>query len=252
MSKPYYADDLVTIYHLDFRDVAASVAPSVTIADPPYGQTSLEWDRWPAGWPEDIPGASMWVFGTLRMFMDHEADFATTLAFVPAWKLSQDIVWEKHNGSSLAADRFSRVHESIAHFYRGQWQDIFRKVQTTPDATARTVRRKALPPQHQGARGPSAYASVDGGPRLQRSVIQVRSTHGYAENETQKPLGIIAPLIGYSCAPGGLVFDPFMGSGSVLVAAKASGFRAVGCDVRESQCEIAARRCSQEVLGLGA
>jgi site-specific DNA-methyltransferase (adenine-specific) len=246
--KPYYADDLVTIYHSDFREVI--VEPSVTIADPPYGQTKLSWDRWPAGWPEAIPGSSMWVFGTLRMFMDHEADFATTFVG-PAWKLSQDIVWEKHNGSSLSADRFSRVHESIAHFYRGQWSEIYREVQTTPDATRRTVRRKALPPQHQGARGPSAYTSVDGGPRLQRSVIQVRSTHGYAENETQKPVGILTPLIAYSCPPGGLVFDPFMGAGSVLVAAKILGRRAIGADVREDQCEIAARRCSQEVLGLG-
>ena len=86
---------------------------------------------------------------------------------------------------------------------------------------------------------------------MQRSVIQVRSTHGYAENETQKPVGILTPLIAYSCPPGGLVFDPFMGAGSVLVAAKILGRRAIGADVREDQCEIAARRCSQEVLGLG-
>lgn len=240
---PYYADDLVTIYHGDFRDVP--VTPSVTIADPPYGQTSLAWDEWPDGWPLAVPGSSMWVFGTLRLFMGRAEEFY-------GWKLSQDIVWEKHNGSSLAADRFSRVHESIAHFYRGPWAEVYREVQTTPDATPRTVRRKALPPQHQGARGPSTYASVDGGPRLQRSVIQVRSTHGYAENETQKPVGIITPLISYSCPPGGLVFDPFMGAGSVLVAAKILGRRAVGADVREDQCEIAATRCRQEVLGLGA
>jgi site-specific DNA-methyltransferase (adenine-specific) len=83
-----------------------------------------------------------------------------------------------------------------------------------------------------------------------RSVLQVRSTHGYAENETQKPIGIIAPLIAYGCPLGGTVFDPFMGAGSVLVAAKLAGCRAIGVDVREDQCEIAARRCSQEVLGL--
>jgi len=83
---------------------------------------------------------------------------------------------------------------------------------------------------------------VDGGPRLMRSVIQVRSSHGYAENETQKPVGILTPLIEYGCPPGGLVLDPFMGSGSTLIAARDSGRRAIGIDIREDQCEIAARR----------
>ena len=47
----------------------------------------------------------------------------------------------------------------------------------------------------------------------------------------------------YGCPPGGLVLDPFMGSGSTLIAARDSGRRAIGIDIREDQCEIAARRC---------
>jgi site-specific DNA-methyltransferase (adenine-specific) len=235
---PYYADDLVTIYHGDFREIPLAFVGGIdlAIADPPYGHTSLSWDRWVADWPEHVGALSLWVFGTLRTFMDHAADFRS-------WKLSQDIVWEKHNGSSLAADRFSRVHEQAAHFYRGRWADVYHVPPRTMDATPRTVRRKALPPQHQGARGPSVYTSVDGGPRIMRSVIAVRSTHGYAENETQKPVELLTPLIEYGCPPGGLVLDPFMGSGSTLIAARDSGRRAVGIDIREGQCEIAARRC---------
>lgn len=239
---PYYADDLVTIYLGDMRDVAPTVAADLTIADPPYAQTSLAWDRWVAGWPDAIPGTSMWCFGTLRLFMDHRDEFAS-------WRLSQDVVWEKQNGSSMHADRFRRVHEQVAHFYRGDWSLVHKAPQFTADATARTVRAKFRSP-HFNDYKPVPYTSVDGGPRLMRSVMAVRSTHGYAENETQKPLGIIAPLIEYGCPPSGVVFDPFTGAGSVLVAAKASGRRAIGVDVREDQCEIAAKRCSQEVLGL--
>jgi len=94
--------------------------------------------------------------------------------------------------------------------------------------------------------------SQDGGPRMMRSVIYVRSEHGHAEHPTQKPLGILAPLVAYSTNPGDTVLDPFVGSGSVLVACRASGRYAVGYEIDERFCEIAAKRLAQGVLTLGA
>lgn len=49
-------------------------------------------------------------------------------------------------------------------------------------------------------------------------------------------------------SPGALVVDPFMGSGSTLVAAKRRGLRAIGIDVDGRQCEIAIKRLSQGML----
>lgn len=241
--KPYYENLGITIYCGDSREILPLCDKAdVTLADPPYQQTSLSWDRWQSGWLDLLSSDSLWCFGSLRMFMDRSLEFAEA-----GWKLSQDVVWQKHNGSSFHADRFRRVHESAALFYRGDWESIHHNPQFTMDATRRVTRRKARPP-HMGEIAGSSHTFYDGGPRLMQSVIPVRSCHGEAVNETQKPTGIIRPLLRYSCPDGGLVVDPFCGSGTVLVVAKELGLRAIGIESRESQCEAAAKRLAQEVL----
>lgn len=246
MVEPYFADEHVALYLGDFREVLPDlgVSADLIVADPPYGETSLVWDRWPDGWPEMLAahGRSMWCFGSMRMFLDRGHEFRAS-----GWRLSQDVVWEKHNGSSGAADRFNRVHEFATHWYQGDWRSVYAKVPVTLDATPRQVRRKGRP-AHWGEIGEHTYRSEDGGPRLMRSVIYARSEHGRAINETQKPTGIVEPLIEYGCPPGGLVIDPFGGSASTLAAARALGRRGIAVEMREEQCEAAALRLSQGVL----
>jgi site-specific DNA-methyltransferase (adenine-specific) len=62
---------------------------------------------------------------------------------------------------------------------------------------------------------------------------------------TVKPIGIVEQCL--SCVPGS-VLDPFMGSGTTLIAAKNIGRQAVGIELEERYCEIAAQRLSQSVL----
>jgi site-specific DNA-methyltransferase (adenine-specific) len=247
MTEPYYADDKVTLYLGDCRTLLPEldVHADLIVADPPYAETSLDWDKWPDGWPILLAqhGYSMWCFGSLRMFLNRRDDFID-------WKYSQEVVWEKHNGSGSANDRFKRVHELATFWYRGEWALIHHSTPTTDDAVARTVRRKHRPP-HWGEMGAAAYASEDGGPRLMRSVVYVRSMHGSAINETEKPEGIVRPLIEYGCPAGGLVLDPFAGSSSTLVAARNLGRRAIGIEMREEQCEKAAKRLAQDCLDFG-
>ena len=70
------------------------------------------------------------------------------------------------------------------------------------------------------------------------------------DHPTQKPLKLLRRIIAEH--KGSPVLDPFMGSGTTLRAAKDLGRRAIGIEIEERYCEIAVRRCSQEVLGLSA
>jgi site-specific DNA-methyltransferase (adenine-specific) len=166
----------------------------------------------------------MWCFGSMRMFMDKCDEFQ-------AWKLAQDIVWEKHNGSSFHADRFRRVHESIVQFYPNGhcWEQIIHNTPHTHDAVKKTVRRKVRPP-HMGHIDDGVYTSEDGGPRIMRSVRFVHSTHGYAIHPTQKPVAIILPLLQYSCLPDSVVVDPFGGSLSTLKACLELGLKGIAIE----------------------
>lgn len=243
MNGPYWDDGQVQLWHGDFRDVlpGLGVVPDLVVVDPPYQETSLGWDRWVDGWPSLIPGNSMWCFGSMRMFLDRRDEFE-------GWKLAQDVVWEKHNGSGFATDRFNRVHEFGVHWYRGRWEEVHHETPRWQTGGKRTmVRRAPTGARWHGEQGPSM--DFRDGSTLARSVIYVPSTHGKAVNETEKPRGILEPLIEYGCPPGGLVLDVFAGSCSTLVAARALGRRAVGVEKREEQCELAVKyRLSQTVL----
>lgn len=216
------------------------------IADPPYAETALEWDRWPDGWAALMlrvlkPTGSMWVFGSLRMFMEQSNQFE-------GWKHAQEIVWEKHNGSNSFADRFRRVHELAIHVYpdTAKWADIYKKPQYSDDAVAKTVRRKQKA-QHWSKIAGNHYESVDGGPRLLRSVLYCRSEHGRAIHPTQKPAELIRTLLEYSCPSGGRVLSPFFGSGTDAIAAAAMGAHCTGIEARADYAELARKRLDDDV-----
>lgn len=245
--KPYYQHAGITIYHGDCREVLPAIDSSAAIfADPPYGETSLVWDICCDGWLRTVTSTCLWCFGSFRFFLANVAEFAE-------WEFAQDVIWEKQNGSGFTVDRFNRVHELVTHWYRGAWSALHHDVPKFPvngwKPSHRTQKRGATP--HRG--GIDTALWQDDGLRLERSVIYERNCHtpSGADHPTQKPVPLLERLIAYSVAEDGLAIDPFMGSGTTLVAAKNKGRRAIGIEIEEKYCEIAAKRLSQEVLQFG-
>jgi hypothetical protein len=72
----------------------------------------------------------------------------------------------------------------------------------------------------------------------------------YALHPTPKPVALLCYLIDKVSRPGDLILDPFMGSGTTLVAAKRLGRRAIGIEIEEKYCEIAARRIQEASMPL--
>jgi len=255
MSAPYYADDAVTLYFGDCREILPSLTerPVACVTDPPYGETSATWDRWQTGWVaavgEALPAsASLWCFGTARMFLDHAADFA-------GWRYAQEALWLKRNGTGPGKrDRLTKVHEWAYHWYRGRWTDLRHEWEREPAWTDdKSARRQAHAAAHRSPDRADVY--VDDGYRQPRSVtwvIEAPSVRYRRRHPDEKPAAVVEQLITECVPPGGLVLDSFPGSGSTLVAARDLGRRAVGVEIDERCCEVIARRLQQGSLTGGA
>lgn len=249
--EPYYSDGRVRLYLGRFEDVMPALDEDLDLAivDPPTGETSLEWDRWPKGWPARLAtvASSMWCFASTRTLLEKRDQFRR-IGPREGWRFSHDVVWEKSNGTGPATDRFKRVHESVSFWYRGPWGSIHHEVPRLehrgPD---KSVIRRAQP-AHLGQIGTASY--VDDGTRLARSVQRFPSVRD-GINETEKPVPLLELMVRYGCPRGGLVLVPFSGSGAVEEAARNTGRRAIGIEMREDQLEQAALRLSQDRLDFG-
>ena len=105
-----------------------------------------------------------------------------------------------------------------------------------------TMRTKLYRPPEKSNPGNVIDCGVVGGGHLGSDLAH--------ENEAPFPLKLAEFFVRSFCPPGGLVLDPFCGSGTTAHAAVIHGRRFVGCDVRESQVELTARRLA-EPLGVG-
>lgn len=224
--KPYYQDDLVTLYHGDCRDVLGSVAADVLISDPPYA-------------PETHEGAR--TVACTRALVDFAAVDADLLRAV--FSLAAPLRWCVATMDWRHIADLERQPPDGLRFVRfGVWVKPNGAPQFTGDRPAMGwegvgILHNATEPLRWNGGGSHAVWRVN----------KENSAH-----PTGKPLNLVHRFVELFSEPGELVVDPFAGGGTTLVACKNLGRRAVGCEIEERHCETIAARLSQNVLDLGA
>lgn len=222
---PYYSDDSVTIYHGDCREILPTLeTDALVMADPPYGVNERT-ERAKAG-----RGRSPYALMIARDFPRVHGD---DQPFDPSHLLHYKrlVLW----GANHYADRLPPSASWIV------W-----------DKLDGLTSKRELGFNDNGD-CELAWTNLGGPVRIipHRWVGLILATEKERhQHPTQKPVAVMARIISAYSKPGDLIIAPYMGSGPELVAAKALGRRAIGIEVSEEYCKVAATRCSQETLGL--
>jgi len=225
LPPPFYHDDRVTIYHADCRDLLHLIHEvNLLLVDPPYGiqhcvrygpkLRSKNQTKLTASWHgtqianDHSTELSEWLIDWALERKIKAAIFAHPSR--PLTRSSQRLVWSK---PSMSLPRFGRA-------FRQSFEDVY----LFGDWTCQRV------PMH---------GVLEGKP------VENNESRG-RKHPHQKPMWLLKTIIDRSERTA--VLDPCAGSGTTLAAAKVMGCTAIGIEIEEKYCEIAADRVRQDVL----
>jgi site-specific DNA-methyltransferase (adenine-specific) len=216
------ADQSVNIYQGDCRQVLLQMPPEavdLALTDPPY--LVSYGGRWCSDWlPIEGDNDSSWVLP----------------AFTEIYRvLKQDTFC------------FSFYGWPFADLFLQAWKQIgFRPVSHIACVKSSIGLGHYTRNQHE-----TAYLLAKGNPILPKAALSdvfnwEREAALYHPN--QKPLSVISRILAAYSSENALVLDPFMGSGTTLLAARNMGRRAIGIEIDEGYCRVAANRLAQQML----
>lgn len=217
--KPYYQDESCTIYHGDCREIL-SLLPKcdLVLTDPPYG---IKRDKGMGA--QGYDGFGNGVKRKPRTYhgdWDSERPSPELLKLIAA-SAPEVIIW----GGNYFTDCLPIGRKWL----------VWDKCQTMPSFSDVEL----------------AWTNLDG---IALKMLRLNGSGLMAVEQdrvhpTQKPVGLMCWCIQKTTAQ--LILDPFMGSGSTLIASKDLCRKSIGIEIEERYCEIAAKRLAQEVLPLG-
>lgn len=215
--QPYYQDDHVTLYHGDCREILPGLRGDVVLTDPPYG-IGLGYDEY----NDTADELDELIRDVFPLMLSAAPVVALTPGIVnlarypaPTWVLA----WVQENSGTGSGPWGFNV-----------WQPVL-------------------------AYGPDPFLAKG----LGRRPDVIKSASSGKELDQRKRWGHPCPkpedgwkriMLRVSPSEGETIIDPFAGSGTTLDVAKYTGRKAIGVELSERYCEIAANRLGQEVLAL--
>lgn len=209
--KPYYQDSACTIYLGDCRDVLPGLERvDLVLTDPPYGIDYQSARQIKRLRFDPIQGDSSFP---LWIF-----DLCAPRVALMVWCRWDTLAILPPPKSFIVWDKGSHSMGDLKHEFGRQWEGC-----------------AFYPgPEHEFVKRPVDVIRV---PKIPPGALQ---------HPNEKPVRAITPLI--AAHVGETILDPFMGSGATLRAAKDLNRKAIGIEIEEKYCEIAANRLRQEVL----
>jgi site-specific DNA-methyltransferase (adenine-specific) len=211
--KPYFEDDAVRIYHGDCREILLTLPKlDLVLTDPPYG-IGMESHGQLFALADKIYGDSSHKSYLWLDSLDLPLAAFFSPYSPPPLKWRSVLVWEKGSHVGIGGDR-----ETC-------WKRDFELIGVKRNADLNGSRDSAVLHFPSPLPPPSGHVA-------------------------EKPLSLLSYLIRKLTLERAMVLDPFMGSGTTLRAAKDLGRKAIGIEIEEKYCEIAAQRMAQQVLAL--
>lgn len=247
------------IIHGDCTDYMKKIPDSsfdAIITDPPWLTTRLSFDRKPLDFGmlfsefRRLLKDSGWffLFGTVEM---------ASIALKKGWKRKFEYIWVKP-GPVIAHPRVVRPlvrHEIVYAFVKDKVKPGSLYYDRKAISTIGKPYRKSVPAswksseyqnsQHVGRGIPreKMKPGVNHGTRYPTTVLEFPNKPQMNKNErtphpTQKPIALMETIVKGYCPPGGLVLDPFAGSGSTAVACKKHGRKCIAIEKDPSYIKI--------------